>query len=99
MVSATFHSTPISNYQIHPEEYIIIAGFPIRRPFRSFPNPGFATESFDTMPRRVSCGELRIQHIGALVELAGSVQEKRLGRFLLLRDAHGSTQLVLPDEV
>ncbi|XP_077288872.1 aspartyl-tRNA synthetase, mitochondrial isoform X2 [Arctopsyche grandis] len=73
-------------------------GFPIRRPFRSFPNPGYPMEPFETMPRRVSCGELRTQHIGALVELAGSVQEKRLGRFLLLRDAHGTTQLVIPDE-
>lgn len=47
----------------------------------------------------MTCGELRVKHVGSLVELAGSLQEKRLGRFLLLRDSYGSTQLVIPDEV
>lgn len=50
-------------------------------------------------PVRVGCGELRTQHVGRLVELDGRVNRCRLGRFIELKDSHGSVQLVAPSSV
>lgn len=50
-------------------------------------------------PMRVTCGELREKHVGRTVELVGRVQQHRQGRFVQLRDGHGSTQLVVPEHV
>ncbi len=48
--------------------------------------------------RSHTCGELRPEHRDQRVVLSGWVQYVRLGgRFVLLRDAHGVTQLVLPE--
>ena len=44
--------------------------------------------------RTHTCGELRAEHVGARVSLAGWVQHLRQGRFVILRDAYGSVQLV-----
>ncbi len=52
--------------------------------------------------RTHTCGDLREEHLGRKVILAGWVQFTRLGgRFVLLRDAHGTTQLFLqhPEEI
>lgn len=50
-------------------------------------------------PVRMTCGELRERHVGRSVELVGRVQQHRQGRFVQLRDGHGSTQLVVPEHV
>ncbi|PSN35459.1 hypothetical protein C0J52_06622 [Blattella germanica] len=47
---------------------------------------------------KVSCGDLREYHVGMEVELCGRVQYQRVGRFLTLRDQHGMTQVVAPDD-
>lgn len=47
----------------------------------------------------VNCGELRNCDVGRLVELDGKVNRLRLGRFIELKDAHGSVQLVAPNMV
>lgn len=48
---------------------------------------------------RVNCGELRSAHVGQYVEIVGRLQKQTMGRFILLRDGHGSTQLVVPPDV
>lgn len=48
--------------------------------------------------RTHTCGELRPEHIGQEVTLCGWLAFKRMDRFLLLRDAYGITQVLLPDE-
>lgn len=49
--------------------------------------------------RSHTCGELRKSDAGRKVKLCGWVQFQRLNKFVLLRDAYGVTQLVVPDEV
>ena len=49
--------------------------------------------------RSHTCGELRKSDVGRKVKLSGWVQFQRLNKFVLLRDAYGVTQLVVPDEV
>ena len=49
--------------------------------------------------RSHTCGELRKSHAGQKVKLCGWVQFRRLDKFLVLRDAYGTTQLVAPAEV
>ncbi|XP_065095166.1 aspartate--tRNA ligase, mitochondrial isoform X2 [Ochlerotatus camptorhynchus] len=44
--------------------------------------------------RKANCGELRESNHGQLFELSGKVAENRMGKFLDLRDVHGSVQLV-----
>ncbi|XP_070384590.1 aspartate--tRNA ligase, mitochondrial isoform X5 [Dermacentor albipictus] len=48
--------------------------------------------------RTHTCGELRPEHVGLKVTLCGWLAFKRMDRFLLLRDAYGITQVLLPDE-
>lgn len=46
--------------------------------------------------RKRTCGELRAAHIGEIVELIGWIDEgKKNGRFVQLRDGHGSVQVVI----
>ncbi|GLV41546.1 Aspartyl-tRNA synthetase mitochondrial [Carabus blaptoides fortunei] len=52
--------------------------------------------SFTT--RSYNCGQLRELHVGQTVTLCGWLEFQRVGRFIILRDAYGRTQLVLPDE-
>ncbi|XP_059617690.1 aspartate--tRNA ligase, mitochondrial [Phlebotomus argentipes] len=49
-------------------------------------------------PMQVSCGGLREHHHGLLVELFGRVVKQSLGRFLVLRDSTGQTQLIANNE-
>ncbi|GAB0096605.1 aspartate--tRNA ligase, mitochondrial [Sergentomyia squamirostris] len=45
-------------------------------------------------PMQISCGGLREHHHGVLVELFGRVVRQRMGKFLLLKDHTGYTQLL-----
>ncbi|XP_031623397.1 aspartate--tRNA ligase, mitochondrial isoform X2 [Contarinia nasturtii] len=49
-------------------------------------------------PRRMDCGELRMEHDGIIVEMNGRVNRTRLGRFVELKDQFGVIQLVAPIE-
>ncbi|XP_011210056.2 aspartate--tRNA ligase, mitochondrial isoform X1 [Bactrocera dorsalis] len=50
-------------------------------------------------PARMSCGELRANHMGMLVELTGRLIKKRVSRFVELRDRHGgASQLVILED-
>ena len=48
--------------------------------------------------RTHTCGELRTCHIGERVHLNGWVQYERFGAFIVLRDAYGLVQLVIPED-
>ncbi|PNF25955.1 Aspartate--tRNA ligase, mitochondrial [Cryptotermes secundus] len=48
--------------------------------------------------RTHTCGELRDYHIGQEVRLCGWIEYQRMAKFVTLRDAYGSTQLVVPDD-
>ncbi|XP_021935407.1 aspartate--tRNA ligase, mitochondrial isoform X3 [Zootermopsis nevadensis] len=48
--------------------------------------------------RTHTCGELRDCHIGLKVRLCGWIEYQRMAKFVTLRDAYGSTQLVAPVE-
>ncbi|GLH15350.1 Aspartate--tRNA ligase, mitochondrial-like Protein, partial [Gryllus bimaculatus] len=47
--------------------------------------------------RSHTCGELCLSHVNNKVKLCGWVQYQRMGRFLILRDRYGVTQLIVPD--
>ena len=49
--------------------------------------------------RTHTCGELRSNHVGQEVTLYGWVEFQRMGKFVTLRDAYGTTQLVVPEDV
>jgi len=50
--------------------------------------------------RSHTCGELGRDHVGTKVTLYGWLTYKRMaGRFLVLRDIYGTTQLIIPQEV
>jgi aspartyl-tRNA synthetase len=50
--------------------------------------------------RSHTCGELTAELVGAKVELCGWITYKRLkGKFLVLRDIYGTTQLIVPKTV
>lgn len=53
--------------------------------------------SFTT--RTHNCGELRETDIGKSVTLCGWLEFHRMGKFVILRDGYGKTQLIIPDEV
>ncbi|XP_030063083.1 aspartate--tRNA ligase, mitochondrial [Microcaecilia unicolor] len=48
--------------------------------------------------RTHTCGELRSAHVGQKVTLCGWIQYQRHGFFLVLRDFHGLTQIVVPQD-
>ncbi|CAH1785876.1 unnamed protein product [Owenia fusiformis] len=48
--------------------------------------------------RSHTLGELRVDHVNTKVKLCGWLQFQRYGRFLTLRDAYGTTQLIVPEE-
>lgn len=48
--------------------------------------------------RTHTCGELRDCHVGQEVTLCGWIEYQRMTKFVTLRDAYGSTQLVAPDD-
>ncbi|XP_050404140.1 aspartate--tRNA ligase, mitochondrial [Patella vulgata] len=48
--------------------------------------------------RSHTCGELRLCDVGEQVTLYGWVQYQRYGKFLLLRDWHGSIQITINDQ-
>lgn len=50
-------------------------------------------------PRSVNCGELRDRNHGEYIRIEGKVHQQRLGRFIELKDHHGSVQLVAPNSV
>ncbi|KAG7175631.1 Aspartate--tRNA ligase-like [Homarus americanus] len=45
-----------------------------------------------------TCGELRVHHVGQEVTLRGYLQFQRMGKFAVLRDAFGKTQVLIKDE-
>nr|XP_033333284.1 aspartate--tRNA ligase, mitochondrial [Megalopta genalis] len=47
--------------------------------------------------RTHTCGELNIQNVGDRVHMYGWLEFQRLNKFITLRDAYGSTQLLVPD--
>ncbi|XP_053958490.1 aspartate--tRNA ligase, mitochondrial isoform X2 [Anastrepha ludens] len=50
-------------------------------------------------PARMTCGELRANHCGLLVEMSGRLIKKRVARFVELRDrSGGASQLVIVEE-
>uniref|UniRef100_A0A8C4QJJ0 Aspartyl-tRNA synthetase 2, mitochondrial n=1 Tax=Eptatretus burgeri TaxID=7764 RepID=A0A8C4QJJ0_EPTBU len=48
--------------------------------------------------RSHTCGELRREHVGQRVMLCGWLQHRRCDRFVVLRDFHGQTQLIVPQD-
>uniref|UniRef100_A0A0K8RH38 Putative aspartyl-trna synthetase translation n=1 Tax=Ixodes ricinus TaxID=34613 RepID=A0A0K8RH38_IXORI len=48
--------------------------------------------------RTHTCGELRPVHRGKQVTLCGWILFKRMNKFLIIRDAYGITQVVIPDD-
>ncbi|KAM8930608.1 aspartate--tRNA ligase, mitochondrial [Pelodytes ibericus] len=63
--------------------------------------PRFHSSSPDLnsfVSRSHTCGELCSAHIGQEVTLCGWLQYKRQGLFLILRDFHGLTQVILPQD-
>ncbi|XP_069688003.1 aspartate--tRNA ligase, mitochondrial isoform X2 [Periplaneta americana] len=59
---------------------------------RVLPDPNKFTQ------RSHTCGELRDIHVGQEVRLCGWIEYQRMAKFVTLRDAYGSTQLVVPDD-
>ncbi|XP_012274948.1 aspartate--tRNA ligase, mitochondrial [Orussus abietinus] len=47
--------------------------------------------------RTHTCGELKADDVGRIVRLNGWMEFHRMGKFIILRDAYGSTQLLIPD--
>ncbi|XP_013403976.1 aspartate--tRNA ligase, mitochondrial-like [Lingula anatina] len=47
--------------------------------------------------RTHSCGELRASHVGQDVVLCGWLMHERALQFITLKDAHGVTQFIVPD--
>lgn len=49
--------------------------------------------------RTHTCGELTLSNVGEDVQLCGWMEFQRMAKFVTLRDAYGSTQLIIPDKV
>ncbi|XP_053997232.1 aspartate--tRNA ligase, mitochondrial [Hylaeus anthracinus] len=47
--------------------------------------------------RTHTCGQLNIENVGDSVRLYGWLEFQRMNKFMTLRDAYGSTQLIIPD--
>ncbi|XP_069087688.1 aspartate--tRNA ligase, mitochondrial isoform X2 [Pleurodeles waltl] len=57
------------------------------------------TTDFNSFVSRThTCGELRSTHVGQEVTLCGWLQYERQGLFVVLRDFHGLTQIVIPQD-
>lgn len=56
-----------------------------------------ATNKF--VQRTHTCGELTEEDVGEKVVLFGWLQYNRMDKFLILRDAYGLTQCIIPKEV
>lgn len=48
--------------------------------------------------RTHTCSELRGKDVGKQVKLCGWVEFQRMGKFVTIKDAYGSTQLLIPDD-
>ncbi|XP_063974853.1 aspartate--tRNA ligase, mitochondrial [Diachasmimorpha longicaudata] len=48
--------------------------------------------------RTHTCGELTLKNVGEEVQLCGWMEFQRMGKFIILRDSYGSTQLIIPDD-
>lgn len=50
--------------------------------------------------RTHTCGELTLENVGEEVKLSGWMEFQRMGgKFIILRDSYGSTQLLIPEDV
>lgn len=49
--------------------------------------------------RSHTCGELTSKNVGITVQLSGWIEYQRMNKFITLRDAYGSTQLIISDDV
>ncbi|KAF7633240.1 Aspartyl-tRNA synthetase [Meloidogyne graminicola] len=49
--------------------------------------------------RTRNCGELRDRHVGERVKIYGWLATKRMNKFLLIKDAYGSVQAMLPENI
>lgn len=49
--------------------------------------------------RTHTCGELRVSHVGQTVVLCGWLEYRRMGKFAVIRDSYGHTQLLVRKEV
>lgn len=49
--------------------------------------------------RSHTCGELGIENVGEIVTISGWVEFQRMGKFIILRDGYGSTQILVPEKV
>ena len=58
--------------------------------------PIFPVNKF--VSRTHTCGEMTIENVGEEVQLCGWMEFQRMGKFIVLRDAYGSIQLIIPDE-
>ncbi|XP_015117567.1 aspartate--tRNA ligase, mitochondrial [Diachasma alloeum] len=48
--------------------------------------------------RTHTCGELSLKNVGEEVQLCGWMEFQRMGKFVILRDSYGSTQLIIPED-
>ncbi|XP_047348085.1 aspartate--tRNA ligase, mitochondrial isoform X2 [Vespa velutina] len=48
--------------------------------------------------RSHTCGELTSKNVGTTVQLNGWIEYQRMNKFITLRDAYGSTQLIISDD-
>ncbi|XP_064616568.1 aspartate--tRNA ligase, mitochondrial-like [Liolophura sinensis] len=65
---------------------------------RSFSKPPDIGRQTSFSGRSHTCGELTKTDIGKQVTICGWVQHQRLQQFVVLRDWHGLTQVIIPDE-
>lgn len=49
--------------------------------------------------RTHTCGELSTVNVGETVVLCGWLEYRRMGKFVVLRDAYGQTQLLVKNDV
>ncbi|XP_012217888.2 aspartate--tRNA ligase, mitochondrial [Linepithema humile] len=48
--------------------------------------------------RTHTCGELTLKNLGEKVKLSGWIEFQRMGKFIILRDSYGSTQLLISED-
>ncbi|XP_071097785.1 aspartate--tRNA ligase, mitochondrial-like [Haliotis cracherodii] len=69
-----------------------------RCPFHRYLSSNVVTDKVSFTPRTHTCGELRVADVGKDVTLCGWLQYRRMRLFFILRDWHGITQTVVPEE-